>query len=89
MDILCFYETAQIIVNALDAACLLSKPVPANCTPHRSISRDFDNKNLETLHSAVSFPFEPTREQIAVKAINHYGDEVLKVFNVRQAQNAS
>ena len=27
-----------------------------------SISRDFHNKNLETLHSAASFPFKPTRE---------------------------
>ena len=29
-----------------------------------SISRDFHNKNLETLHSAASFPFKPTRERI-------------------------
>ena len=29
-----------------------------------------------------SFP-KPTSRQIAVKVINHYGDEVLKVFEVR------
>jgi len=33
-------------------------------------------------------PFDPPKKgKIAVKVINHYGDEVLKVFDVRKAQN--
>jgi adenine-specific DNA-methyltransferase len=36
-----------------------------------------------TLYSTVSRPFDPpTTGKIAVKAINHYGDEVLKVYQV-------
>jgi adenine-specific DNA-methyltransferase len=35
------------------------------------------------LYSTVSRPFEkPATGKIAVKVINHYGDEVLKVFEV-------
>ena len=37
----------------------------------------------ESLHSAVSRPFaKPTSGRIAVKVINHLGDEVMKVFRV-------
>jgi multidrug efflux pump subunit AcrB len=37
----------------------------------------------ESLHSAVSRPFpKPTTGRIAVKVINHLGDEVMKVFPV-------
>ena len=36
-----------------------------------------------TLHSAISRPFEkPKSGKIAVKVINHLGDEVMKVFKV-------
>jgi len=36
-----------------------------------------------TLHSTVSRPFAPpTTGRIAVKVIHHYGDEVLKVYEV-------
>ena len=36
-----------------------------------------------TLHSDVSRPFDkPTSGRIAVKVINHLGDEVMKVFRV-------
>jgi len=35
------------------------------------------------LYSARSMPFDkPESGRIAVKVINHYGDEVLKVFSV-------
>ncbi len=37
----------------------------------------------ETLHSAISRPFDkPKSGRIAVKVINHLGDEVMKVFRV-------
>ena len=36
----------------------------------------------ESLYSTVSRPFpHPTTGKIAVKVINHYGDEVLQVYN--------
>jgi hypothetical protein len=36
-----------------------------------------------TLHSDTSRPFDkPTKGRIAVKVINHLGDEVMKVFRV-------
>ena len=34
----------------------------------------------------VSLPFKPSKDRIAVKVINHYGDEVLKVFDVRDGE---
>jgi hypothetical protein len=38
------------------------------------------------LYSTVSRPFDPPQTgKIAVKVINHYGDEVLKVFEVAGA----
>ncbi|MCU0287678.1 MAG: site-specific DNA-methyltransferase [Acidobacteria bacterium] len=38
----------------------------------------------ESLHSAVSRPFKPPESgRIAVKVINHLGDEVMKVFRVK------
>jgi adenine-specific DNA-methyltransferase len=42
-----------------------------------------DQEAWESLHSAVSRPFQkPTTGRIAVKVINHLGDEVMKVFPV-------
>ena len=36
-----------------------------------------------TLYSTKSYPFDaPETGKIAVKVINHYGDEVLKVYEV-------
>jgi hypothetical protein len=35
------------------------------------------------LYSTTSYPFDaPAQGKIAVKVINHYGDEVLKVYDV-------
>ena len=40
------------------------------------------------LYSATSQPFDPPRSgKIAVKVINHFGDEVLKVYPVPTAAN--
>jgi len=42
----------------------------------------------ETLHSDTSPPFDkPKSGRIAVKVINHLGDEVMKVFRVDQVSN--
>jgi hypothetical protein len=41
------------------------------------------SQKLPLLYSTVSRPFvRPASGKIAVKVINHYGDEVLKVFGV-------
>jgi adenine-specific DNA-methyltransferase len=49
----------------------------------RALRADIDEAAWQSLYSTVSRPFEiPETGKIAVKVINHYGDEVLKVLNV-------
>jgi adenine-specific DNA-methyltransferase len=49
----------------------------------RALRADIDEAAWSTLYSTVSTPFpKPKTGKIAVKVINHYGDEVLKVFKV-------
>jgi adenine-specific DNA-methyltransferase len=44
---------------------------------------DIDEASWSTLYSTVSRPFAPpSTGKIAVKVINDYGDEVLKVYSV-------
>jgi adenine-specific DNA-methyltransferase len=53
----------------------------------KALKAEINEEAWATLHSAISFPFkEPASGKIAVKVINHYGDEVLKVFDVREAR---
>ncbi len=48
-----------------------------------TLKADIDEEAWATLRSAVSRPFpRPTGGRIAVKVINHLGDEVMKVFKV-------
>lgn len=48
-----------------------------------ALKADVDADAWATLYSTVSRPFErPSTGKIAVKAINDYGDEVMKVFSV-------
>ncbi len=47
----------------------------------RALRADIDEAAWSSLYSTVSRPFDkPKSGKIAVKLINHYGDEVLKVF---------
>ena len=47
----------------------------------RALRADVDEAAWSTLYSTVSRPFDPPETgKIAVKVINHYGDEVLKVY---------
>ncbi len=47
------------------------------------------NGKLSKLYSATSQPFDlPKSGKIAVKVINHFGDEVLKVYPVLTAGKA-
>src|SRR6218665_2127348 len=49
----------------------------------RTLRAEIDEAAWSRLYSAVSRPFDqPASGKIAVKVINHYGDEVLKVFDV-------
>ena len=49
----------------------------------RALRAEIDEETWEQLYSTVSRPFDPPETgKIAVKVINHYGDEVLKVFEV-------
>ncbi len=50
----------------------------------RALRADIDEAAWSSLYSTVSRPFnKPESGKIAVKVINHYGDEVLKVFEVK------
>ena len=49
-----------------------------------TLKAEIDREAWETLHSDTSRPFDrPAFGRIAVKVINHLGDEVMKVFRVR------
>ena len=48
-----------------------------------TLKAEINDEAWETLHSDTSRPFDrPTSGRIAVKVINHLGDEVMKVFRV-------
>ena len=48
-----------------------------------TLKAEIDEDSWATLHSATSRPFPPPESgRIAVKVINHLGDEVMKVFRV-------
>ena len=48
-----------------------------------TLKAEINQEAWETLHSDTSRPFpKPTSGRIAVKVINHLGDEVMKVFRV-------
>ena len=49
----------------------------------RALRADIDEAAWSALYSTTSQPFaKPAKGKIAVKVINHYGDEVLKVYSV-------
>jgi adenine-specific DNA-methyltransferase len=49
----------------------------------RALRADIDESAWAALYTTVSRPFDPpSTGKIAIKVINHYGDEVLKVYNV-------
>jgi adenine-specific DNA-methyltransferase len=49
----------------------------------KALRAEIDEAEWSKLYSAVSRPFPPPKSgRIAVKVINHFGDEVLKVCGV-------
>jgi adenine-specific DNA-methyltransferase len=50
----------------------------------RAVRAEIDETSWQSLYSTMSRPFpSPSTGKIAVKVINHFGDEVLKVYDVR------
>jgi adenine-specific DNA-methyltransferase len=50
-----------------------------------TLKAEIDEEAWASLNSDTSRPFpKPQSGRIAVKAINHLGDEVMKVFGVQQ-----
>ena len=50
----------------------------------RALRAEIDEAAWAKLYSTQSYPFDPPENgKIAVKVINHYGDEVLKVYEVK------
>ena len=49
----------------------------------RALKAEIDEAAWATLHTTLSHPFpRPENGRICVKVINHFGDEVQKVFSV-------
>jgi adenine-specific DNA-methyltransferase len=50
----------------------------------RTLKAEIDESAWDSLYATVSRPFAPPKTgKIAIKVINHYGDEVLKVYEVK------
>ncbi|MFP3898580.1 MAG: site-specific DNA-methyltransferase [Dehalococcoidia bacterium] len=50
----------------------------------RALRAEIDEAAWSSLYSTISRPFDaPKTGKIAIKVINHYGDEVLKVYDVK------
>ena len=50
----------------------------------KTLKAEIDESAWSSLYSTVSRPFDPPKKgKIAVKVINHFGDEVLKVYEVK------
>ncbi len=50
----------------------------------KALKADIDEAEWAKLYSATSVPFDPPKTgKIAVKVVNHYGDEVLKVYSAK------
>ncbi|MGZ8811270.1 MAG: hypothetical protein ACXW29_09040 [Thermoanaerobaculia bacterium] len=54
-----------------------------------ALKAEIDEDVWSVLYSKVSRPFEePSQGKVAVKVINHFGDEVMKVYDVSGARAA-
>ncbi len=49
----------------------------------RALRAEVDEEAWSALYSTKSYPFDPPKTgKIAIKVINHYGDEVMKVYTI-------
>ncbi len=54
-----------------------------------ALKAEIDEDAWSVLYSTTSRPFDaPSTGKIAVKVINHFGDEVMKIYDVRDARGA-
>jgi hypothetical protein len=75
-------EPAGDVVGAVAAHLSRRRVVDVDAISARW-ARFSDETAWSTLYSTVSRPFAPPETgKLAVKVINHYGDEVLKVFKL-------
>lgn len=55
-----------------------------------ALKAEIDEDSWSVLYSATSRPFDvPSTGKIAVKVINHFGDEVMKVYDARDAREGT
>jgi adenine-specific DNA-methyltransferase len=56
----------------------------------RALRAEIDEEAWATMYQTVSRPFaKPDTGRIAIKVINHYGDEVMKVYEVDRGLDAT
>jgi len=56
----------------------------------RALKAEINEEAWTSLYSTVSRPFDPpSTGKIAVKVINHYGDEVLKVYELAKGADSA
>ncbi len=74
-------------ITAAKASSYATPASPAQTEPYEKLKRalhaDIDEAAWSSLYSTASRPFDqPMTGKIALKVIDHYGDEVLKVYGV-------
>jgi len=79
---------SEALLHTRKLALLCSRACPGSIIVQtldvvRALRAEVDEAAWAALYSTVSRPFEkPATGKIAIKVINHYGDEVLKVYEV-------
>ena len=50
----------------------------------KALKAEIDESAWSSMYGTVSRPFKsPANKKVAIKVINHYGDEVLRVFDIK------
>ena len=75
-------KTLTVLVGTIiGTAIAMTTVIPYNAL-RTTLKAEIDEDAWATLHSGTSRPFaRPESGRIAVKVINHLGDEVMKVFS--------
>ncbi len=75
-------STEDIVDGRRPSAYFTSGPKPYEWL-HRALKAEIDPDARATLYSTVSRPFaRPITGKIAIKVINHYGDEIVQDYEV-------
>ena len=83
-DIACLVHRHRLRRHAASSSATPTSPAARSPTRAcKALKADIDADAWASLYSTVSRPFPvPSTGKIAVKVINHYGDEVLQVYDV-------